>query len=111
MHLRALVLAAVAWTAGLVVVSGQGKPHTSLLRNHPLVAYASTAANDPVAQLDRKLQSGEVQLEFEETRGYLTSVLKALGVPADSQMLVFSKTSFQAPKINPKNPRAIFFND
>ena len=26
-------------------------------------------------------------------------------------MLVFSKTSFQAPRINPKNPRAIFFND
>ena len=29
----------------------------------------------------------------------------------DSQVLVFSKTSFQAPRINPTNPRAIFFND
>jgi hypothetical protein len=26
-------------------------------------------------------------------------------------MLVFSKTSFQAPKISPDNPRAIYFND
>jgi hypothetical protein len=28
-----------------------------------------------------------------------------------SQVLVFSKTSFQAPRIGPNNPRAIYFND
>ena len=38
-------------------------------------------------------------------------MLSALNVPIDSQVLVFSKTSFQAPRINPTNPRAIFFND
>ena len=32
-------------------------------------------------------------------------------MPVESQLLVFSKTSFQAPKIGPKNPRAIYFND
>jgi hypothetical protein len=26
-------------------------------------------------------------------------------------MLVFSKTSFQGPKISPKKPRALYFND
>jgi hypothetical protein len=29
----------------------------------------------------------------------------------DSQVLVFSKTSFQLPKISPWTPRAVFFND
>lgn len=41
----------------------------------------------------------------------LTSLLAALGINADSQMLVFSKTSFQAARIGPRNPRAIYFND
>lgn len=41
----------------------------------------------------------------------LTELLQALGINPDSQMLVFSKTSFQAPKIGPRNPRAIYFND
>jgi hypothetical protein len=38
-------------------------------------------------------------------------VLKALGVAPESQVLVFSKTSFQAPRISPRMPRAIYFND
>ncbi len=32
-------------------------------------------------------------------------------MPVESQMLVFSKTSFQSPRINPGNPRSLFFND
>ncbi len=57
------------------------------------------------------MQRGEVTLQKNGPSGYLSSVLEALEVPIDSQVLVFSKTSFQAPRINPKNPRAIFFND
>ena len=41
----------------------------------------------------------------------LAGLLEALHIPIDSQMLVFSKTSFQAPVIGPRNPRAIYFND
>jgi hypothetical protein len=32
-------------------------------------------------------------------------------VNIDSQALVFSKTSFQAHRISPRNPRAVYFND
>jgi hypothetical protein len=32
-------------------------------------------------------------------------------VPTSSQLLVFSKTSFQAPKIFPRIPRAIYHSD
>src|SRR5207244_2137241 len=36
---------------------------------------------------------------------------KNLQAPVSSQVLVFSKTSFQAAKIGPRMPRAIYFND
>src|SRR5207253_10099907 len=41
----------------------------------------------------------------------LRSALDALRVPIESQMVVFSKTSVQAQRINPQNPRTLFFND
>src|SRR6185503_11239580 len=34
-----------------------------------------------------------------------------LQAPLSSQVLVFSKTSFQAPRIFPRLPRALYFND
>jgi hypothetical protein len=37
--------------------------------------------------------------------------LDVLGIPVESQMAVFSKTSFQTEGIGPHNPRSIFFND
>jgi len=105
-----LSLVGLAWVASVVLVSAQ-KIHPALLRNHPAIAYATAPVSDPVAQLNDRLQRGEVTLEKDEHSGYLPSVLSALGVSRDSQVLVFSKTSFQAPRINPTNPRAIFFND
>ena len=38
-------------------------------------------------------------------------MLNALDVPFSSQILVFSKTSFQASRISPRTPRAIYHND
>jgi hypothetical protein len=54
---------------------------------------------------------GEVKLNFAPGHGYLRSVLNALHVPVSSQTLVFSKTSFQYPKISPEKPRALYYND
>jgi hypothetical protein len=111
MATKGILITAVVWLAAVGALTAQLK-HPSLLRNHPAIKYESTAANDPIAVLDRKIQSGEVTLQHDGSpSGYLRSVLAALNVPVESQILVFSKTSFQAPRINPKNPRAIFFND
>jgi hypothetical protein len=41
----------------------------------------------------------------------LRSLLEALEVPLESQVLVFSQTSSQAKLISPENPRAIYFSD
>jgi hypothetical protein len=79
--------------------------------DHPAIAYRTAPAADDIAALDARIRAGAVRLEFENGSGYLRAVLDALDVPAESQLLVYSKTSFQAPRIHPGNPRAIYFND
>lgn len=81
-------------------------------RYHPNIKYSGTAPTDVVAQLNAKLQAGDVKLAFESGgRGYLKSMLGALGIDASSQTLVYSGTSLQASYIKPDSPRAIYFND
>jgi hypothetical protein len=75
------------------------------------VAYSKTAATDPVARLQQRIDGGEARLEFDAAHGYLPAVLKALNVPTASQGLVFSRTSLQVDRIAPWTPRAIYFND
>ncbi len=75
------------------------------------INYRSAELDDPIARLEKRLESGEVILRYDPEHGYLRSVLDALHVPISSQTLVFAKTSFQFPQINPANPRALYFND
>jgi hypothetical protein len=76
----------------------------------PAIQYAQ-APNDPVARLEKRLESGAAKLDFAAGWGYLPAVLKQLGINIDSQVLVFSKTSIQTTHISPHAPRAIYFND
>jgi hypothetical protein len=69
------------------------------------------AQSDPVAQLNRRIEAGTVTVRYEEKRGYLPWILEALNIPVESQMMVFSKTSVQAIRIDPGNPRMLYFND
>jgi hypothetical protein len=62
---------------------------------HPAIEYADRPVRDPVAELNRKVQTGAVELKLDAAQGYLRSVLKALNVPIQSQIVVFSKTSVQ----------------
>ncbi|MBV8843686.1 MAG: hypothetical protein JO307_12830, partial [Bryobacterales bacterium] len=85
---------------------------TSILPiDHKAIQYATGPLEDPVTKLDRDLAAGKTKLEWSAQYGWLPSILKHLDVNVDSQMLVFSKTSFQASKIGPRAPRALFFND
>jgi hypothetical protein len=77
----------------------------------PAIAYATGQAHDAVAQLNDALAAGSTTLTYEPGNGYLRSVLRALDVPVESQLAVFSKTSVQARIISPTNPRTLFFND
>jgi len=106
-------------TVTLLVLSGAGgggmfaqgyKP--TLAADHPAIAYPQSPANNVIEKLIAQLERGTAPLELRGgTFGYLPSLLERLGLNADSQLLVFSKTSFQAKQIGPDNPRAIYFND
>ncbi len=75
------------------------------------ICYSDSDANDPVARLQKRIDSGDVALCYDEQHGYLKSVLRELGISDDTQTLVFSKTSFQQQLISPRSPRALYFND
>ena len=80
--------------------------------DHPAINYNEGPINDSMTRLTKKLDSGQAKLEpLKEAPGYLPSLLKSLDINVDSQVLVFSKTSFQSVLISPKNPRALYFND
>jgi hypothetical protein len=108
---RLLLAATATWLVSASITGAQLAISPSAMRAHPEINYLAGPTTDPVARLNARLASGDVQLRGEPTNGYLRSVLQALDVPVESQILVFSKTSFQASRIGPGNPRAIYFND
>ena len=75
------------------------------------IQYATRPLADPVTLLQQRIKRGEAKLEYDPEYGYLPSVLRNLQAPVSSQVLVFSKTSFQAARIFPRMPRALYFND
>jgi hypothetical protein len=76
-----------------------------------VIRYQGTPPDDSVARLQRRLDRGTAKLSYRLPNGYLLSVLEHLNVPLSSQMLVFSKTSSQQPRISPATPRALYFSD
>ena len=77
----------------------------------PPIEYSRSTADNAVSRLQERLERDELQLKYEGEQGYLSSLLKSLDVPIESQLLVFSKTSLQRHRISPQTPRAIYFSD
>ncbi len=77
----------------------------------PAHKYWTRPLSDPFSKLIPDFESGKIQLDYQSEKSFVTSLLKALDIPASSQMLVFSTTSLQLSKISPRNPRALYFND
>lgn len=76
----------------------------------PPLRYSDSPATDALSVVASKLESGELKLKGKTSREKLEFVLEQLEVPESSQVLVFSKTSKQIGKINPRNPRALYFS-
>ncbi len=99
------VLAAIA-------TAQRDQPYRDTLpADHPAIEYDAGPFADPIARLAEAVASGAATLDYDDRFGYLPSLLDRLDIRVDSQVLVFSKTSFQAEKISPRHPRAIYFND
>lgn len=77
----------------------------------PPISYRSTDPKNDISDLQERIDQGQVSLSYHDEQGYLQSLMDALDVPVESQVLVFSKTSLQARRISPRTPRAIYFND
>ena len=78
-----------------VVLAGLGGSFLVPLE-HEAIDYAKRPTHDPITKINAKLKDGSVKLKFtDDGMGYLGAVLKALDVPVESQVMVFSKTSFQ----------------
>lgn len=110
--MKGVTVTAIVWLTALVVVSSQSRtPFAGLLDQHPAIDYRGGALSDVVSALQREIGAGEKTIAFEGQQGYLRSVLAALKVPVESQVLLFSKTGLQHPFTSPQTPRALYFND
>jgi hypothetical protein len=102
----------------IAAILGMAEAHAQLdgsviSLEHPAIGYRSLPLQNSVAELQERLARREAELAFDARPGigYLPAVLRELGVPVESQLLVYSKTSLQQGLIAPDRPRAIFFND
>ncbi len=75
------------------------------------IRYTDSKPDNPVSRFQDAINQDRDALEYDSRFGFLKSLLEKLDIPVESQMLVFSKTSFQSDLISPETPRAIYFND
>ncbi len=115
--LAAVLMPAWAWAASsdwtLTPADVQGSPSSRDWLpppDHPVIAYERRPTTDVVARLAGDLEAGRAKLAFDPASGYLSALLDTLKVPADSQLLLFARTSLQRRYIAPQTPRAIYFS-
>jgi hypothetical protein len=100
---------ALALTLMAVVASGAAEFEPDL--SAEAHRYFDRVPTDRFTRRLDELEGGRVELDRSSELAFVKSLLKALGIPESSQMLVFSNTSLQLSLINPSNPRALYFND
>ena len=72
--------------------------------------YSEHQPKDRFAGLLKQIEKGDFQPDTSSDQALLRSLLQGLKVPVSSQILLFSASSLQSEIINPRNPRALFFN-
>lgn len=110
MSFRIKIIAAMGCAVACMASDFQGATHLVSI-DEDGIGYSKAAPDSAISRLQKRIDTGEVTLKYDEKLGYLPAMLEALDIPLSSQMLVFSKTSLQRERISPANPRAIFFND
>ena len=77
----------------------------------PPINYSATPTNDRATAISAKFQSRAMEIRSMPAKKRLQWLLDELGVPVESQIFVFSKTSLQRDLINPEAPRVLYFSD
>ena len=57
-----------------------------------------------------EIEHGDWVIGRVDGKTFLKAAMKKLNIPEESQVLVFSKTSFQNSLTNQNNPRSIYFS-
>ncbi len=102
-----MVIVSLTMTCGHSVAHAQAfndfdlPPHDYYERDH----------DDAMSRLLNRSAKGEYEFGTETGLPLLRKVLRDLGIPESSQILVFSQTSLQRRIISPQNPRAMYFNE
>ncbi len=111
--LKVLAAAALFGLAGMAAAADGDRLRTNVRydQEYPVIAYSGPATHNRVWRLQQRLESGELKLVWDPRFGYLRSLLQALDINPDSQVLVFSRTSLQVEHIDAHTPRAVYFND
>jgi hypothetical protein len=89
--------------AATPVVAQSSEPY-----EQPPINYSATQPRDAISALQKRLPSSALKLTG-NGKEIVQDLLRELHIPVESQTLVFSKTSFQRPRIRPEQPRAIYF--
>ena len=77
----------------------------------PPISYSATQTNDRATEINAAFQSRATEIRSLPAKKRLKWLLDEMGVPVESQIFVFSKTSMQRDLINPESPRVLYFSD
>ena len=77
----------------------------------PPINYSATQTNDRATAINAAFQNRADEIRSMPAKKRLKWLLDELGVPVESQIFVFSKTSMQRDLINPETPRVLYFSD
>jgi len=77
----------------------------------PPINYSATPTNDRATAINAIFQSRAMEIRSMPAKKRLQWLLDEMGVPVESQIFVFSKTSLQRDLINPETPRVLYFSD
>ena len=94
---------------GAVLVPG-GRAQGTETYELPPINYSRAQPRDVVSRLRAEIASGALKLEGTD-REVVQTLLRRLHISPASQLLVFSKTSFQNNRISPGHPRALYYTD
>mgnify|MGYP003333038680 CR=1 FL=1 len=100
-----------AWRAALALVAAAAAAQQVEPFEEPPISYSATPAKDVATAINARFQAQADEIRSLPAKKRLKWLLDELGIPAESQLLVFSKTSLQRDLINPETPRVLYFSD
>ena len=104
--LRFLLLLGLTGTLTPAARAQQAEPF-----EEPPINYSATQTNDRATAINAAFRARADEIRSLPAKKRLQWLLDALGIPVESQLFVFSKTSLQRDLINPETPRVLYFSD